>query len=118
MSPEDRDLGYIWDIYDSCKELMEFINKIDYENYTRNKMLRYAVERKLEIIGEASNRINKEFQQQYPNIFWQKMIGLRNILIHEYGEIRHEIIYSIVTNNIPVLFEQTKLILKEHNEPF
>lgn len=44
MSPEDRDLGYMWDIYDACGEVMEFTNKVTYAEYECNKLLRSAVD--------------------------------------------------------------------------
>ena len=116
MSPQDKDLGYVWDIYDACVEVMEFMNKIPYAEYERHKMLRSAVERKLEIVGEAVNRIRKEFRERYPHVAWRNAIGLRNILIHEYGAVRHEIIYTIATRHIPSLMEQMKAILGEHHE--
>ena len=116
MSHEDRDLGYVWDIYESCGEIIEFLGSLPYVEYERNKILRYAIERKLEIIGEAANRIRKEFREQSAHVAWRKAIGLRNVLIHEYGEVRHEIIYSIAKHNVPILLEQMKQILKERNE--
>lgn len=54
-------------------------------------MLRSAVERKLEIIGEAAKNIRTDFKQRYADVAWHKAIGLRNILTHEYGAVRHEI---------------------------
>ena len=105
----------MWDISDACGEIIEFMGKITYRDYENNKILRYAVERKLEIIGEASSRIRAEFKDKYPDVAWRKTVSLRNILIHEYGDVRHEIIYTIVMHNVPVLFEQMKRILKENN---
>ena len=116
MSPEDRDLGYVWDVCDACSDVVEFMNQISYVDYERNKMLRSAVERKLEIIGEASKNIRQDFKQRYVDVAWQKATGLRNILAHEYGSIRHEIIYSIATRHIPVLLEQMKHILSERQK--
>ena len=115
MSPEDKDLAYVSDIYDACAELTEFTHGADFAEYQRNKMLRSAVERKLEIVGEAANKISKKFCDRYPNIAWRKAIGLRNVLIHEYGAVRHEIVYVIATRHIPVLMKQMKDILKTQN---
>ena len=115
MSPEDRNLGYVWDIYDACSEAIEFMNKVDYASYERNKMLRSAIERKLEIIGEAAKNISIDFRGRYEEVAWSRAIGLRNILAHEYGAVRHEIIYAIAIHHIPVLFEQAKKILAQHN---
>ncbi len=43
MSPEDRDLGYVWDIYESCEEVVEFMGDLAYPGYERNKILRLAM---------------------------------------------------------------------------
>lgn len=115
MTPQDKDLGYVWDIYDACGEIAEFLAGVTYTDYERNKMLHSAVERKLEIVGEAAKHIRREFQERYPHAAWSKAIGLRNILIHEYGGIRHEVIYGIATHHVPALLQQMKQILAEHN---
>ncbi|MRR15436.1 MAG: DUF86 domain-containing protein [Deltaproteobacteria bacterium] len=64
-------------------------------------MLRNAVERNLEIIGEAANRIPESFRNSHPQIPWRNIIGQRNILIHEYGEIKNERIWVLATERIP-----------------
>ena len=75
-----------------------------------------AVERLLEIIGQAAKEVSEEFKKRYPDVPWAKIIGLRNILAHEYGEIKDEKIYLVATRDILQLIDQLKSILKEHNE--
>ena len=59
-------------------------------------MLRGAVERHLEIIGEAANRVSPDFQANHPEIPWRRIIAQRHVIAHEYGEIKHELIWKVV----------------------
>ncbi len=68
-------------------------------------MIQSAVERQLEIIGEAARRITPEFQHSHPEIPWRGIIGLRNILAHEYGEVRLDRVWQIASTRIPELVE-------------
>ena len=62
-----------------------------------------AVARNLEIIGEASKRIPVEIKRQIPDIPWKKIVGLRNMLIHEYSGMDKEIIWDIIENKLDTL---------------
>ena len=54
----------------------------------------------LEVIGEASKRIPAHIKHQIPNIEWKKIVGLRNILIHEYSAIDKDIVWDIIENKV------------------
>jgi len=71
-----------------------------------DRKTRQAVERNLEIIGEAVRRVSPEVHEASPGIPWRSMIGLRNVLAHEYGDIRYEILWTIVRDKIPPLIRQ------------
>ena len=116
MSPEDKDLGYVWDMHEAACQIREFSKGKSFEDYHQNKMLRLAVERLLEIIGQAAREISQKLIQRYPGISWTKIIGLRNILAHEYGEVKDEKIYLVATRDILPLIDQLKEILKEKKE--
>jgi uncharacterized protein with HEPN domain len=62
----------------------------------------------LEIIGEAAGRVSALFRNTHPEISWRQIIGQRNVLIHEYGEIKQERIWKVVRDNIPQLIELLK----------
>ncbi len=72
---------------------------------------RLAIERSLEIIGEAARRVSTTFQEQHPEIPWRNIIGQRNILAHDYGQIDHDRLYKTATQDIPPLIHQLEELL-------
>jgi len=75
-------------------------------------LLNLALTRLVEIIGEAANRIPEEVQAQYTELPWLQMIGARNRLIHGYDSVDFDILWVIVSNDLPFLISQLEGILK------
>lgn len=100
---EKRDPAYLWDMLDAAKAIMAFVSNRTFYDFQRDRMLRNAIERNMEIIGEAANRVSESFQKAHSEIPWKSIIGQRNILIHEYGEIKNERIWAVATKRIPEL---------------
>ena len=100
MQPQERDLASLWDMREAARLIANFLRGVTYVDYEKNLMLRSAIERQLEIIGEAARRVSPEFQQEHPEIAWRNITGLRNILAHEYGEIKIDRIWLIATTNV------------------
>jgi uncharacterized protein with HEPN domain len=69
----------------------------------RERMLDLALTRLMEIVGEAATRVSPEFQAAHPDIPWAQVIGLRNRLIHGYDAIDFDILWPIVTHDLPPL---------------
>ena len=86
---------------DSAKSIHDFFESHSMENYEENRMLRRAIEREIEIIGEASRKISRDFQIAHPEIPWKAIISLRNILAHDYGNLVNEKIFSVCKKRIP-----------------
>jgi len=103
MRSEGRDAGYLWDILDTAKAVRDFTSGVRAEEYLRDRKLQLAVERALEIMGEAARRLSDAFKAAHPEVPWQPMIAQRNVLAHEYGEIKQERIWFVVTRYIPEL---------------
>jgi len=103
MRPDERDAAYIWDMLDSARTLHSFVADASFYNYTQDKKLQLAIERGLEIIGEAARRVSETYRQAHPEIHWQSIIAQRNVLAHEYGEIKQELIWKVATVRIPEL---------------
>jgi len=103
MPPEARDPAYLWDMLDAARSIQEFTHGAAFEDYAGNKMMRSAVERQLEILGEAARRVSQAFRDEHAEIPWRQVVGLRNVLAHEYGDIRDERVWQIVSDDLPTL---------------
>ena len=109
-----RDDAYLFDILDSARMALEYMHNIKAEEFTKNALLQDAVVRRLEIIGEASNRVSSDTQKKYPHLPWQAMKGTRNRIVHEYDSIELDIIWEIVKQDLPILVsELEKIVPKE-----
>lgn len=85
---------------------MDFVSGVTYEKFAWQKMRKLATERQLEVLGEAANHVSKVTQERFDIIEWARIIGLRNKLAHDYGEILAQRVWKIVQNNVPALYRQ------------
>jgi uncharacterized protein with HEPN domain len=115
MRPEKRDLSYLWDMRQAAREIIAFMHGIPYAVFEEDKKLRYAVERQLMVVGEAAAHVSGEFQALHSEIPWIQIIGQRNVLAHEYGEILVERIWLTVTKNLPELLNHLEKLVPEED---
>jgi uncharacterized protein with HEPN domain len=111
MQPERRDAALLWDMAEAARRAVEFIHDKTFDDYRTSSLVQYAVERAIEILGEAANRVSREFQEAHPEIPWRQMVGQRNVLIHEYGDVDHALVWSVVQKHIPALLAQIEPLL-------
>jgi uncharacterized protein with HEPN domain len=111
MQPETKDAAHLWDMLDAARAVQEFVACRSFSDYLADRMLRGAVERHLEIIGEAANRVSPSFREARPEIPWQRIVAQRNVLAHEYGEIEHTLVWRVATIRIPELIQQLQGLL-------
>ena len=103
MPHEKADPALLWDMLDAAAAINSFVTGRTFHEYLNNRMLRGAVERHLEIIGEAAKGVSKAFRKAHPEIPWHRIIAQRHVLAHEYGEIKLELIWKVATLHIPEL---------------
>ncbi len=108
MQPDSRDAAYLWDMLDAARTVEQLSSGLDFSQYSNDRRTQLAIERSFEIIGEAAGRVSASFRESHPEIPWRQIIGQRNVLIHEYGEIKQERIWKVVRENIPQLIELLK----------
>lgn len=103
MPPEKADAAYLWDMLEAARAVVDFVAGMVYVDYVGDQKTRSAVEREVEIIGEAARNLSREFQEAHAEIPWKKIIAQRHVLAHEYGEIRQDIMWAVATVHIPEL---------------
>ena len=103
---------YLYDIITSINSIYDYLGEErNFNIYQENKLLRRAVERELEIIGEAANRILK-IDDGFPIDNARKIVDLRNWVIHGYDKVDDVIIWGILTNHLPKLKDQVEKLMK------
>jgi uncharacterized protein with HEPN domain len=116
MLPETR--KHLFDIQEAAREVQEFTAQHTLERYMQDRMLRHAVERLFEIIGEAMTRIAKTDQQTVDRISeHRRIIAFRNQLIHGYDVIDHAIVWRIIEQKLSILRTEVQKLLAESNPP-
>jgi len=102
---------YLFDIQISIDSINEYLgDKRDFNEYLNNKLLRRGIERELEIIGEAANRLLKiDSTIKIDNV--RKIVDLRNWVIHGYDKIDDVIIWGIISKQLPLLKNQVDALL-------
>ncbi|MCL4507764.1 MAG: DUF86 domain-containing protein [Chloroflexi bacterium] len=103
MRPENRDIAFLWDMREAARDILEFTAHVTAEHFAANKILRYAVERQLAVLGEAARQVSIGFKQSHADIAWDAFISRRNLIIHDYGEITAERVWRVITNELPGL---------------
>ena len=101
------------DVLEACRAVERFATGKDFAAYQGDEMLRAAVERKLEVIGEAFTKLadaEPETAEKFPDL--RKIVGLRNRIIHGYDTVDDEIIWDVVENKLPALRRQVEEFLK------
>jgi uncharacterized protein with HEPN domain len=100
-------------ILDCITEIDTAVKGVSEEGFINNHVLRIAVVKWLEIIGEAANFISDELKEKHPGIEWKKITGLRNIVVHEYFGINYDIIWLIVETELEKLKKTVISLLKD-----
>jgi uncharacterized protein with HEPN domain len=103
---------YLHDIKESIYSIEEYLGgNRNFNDYVSNKLLRRGIERELEIIGEATNRILK-IDQDINIKDSRRIVDLRNWVIHGYDKIDDVIVWGIITRDIPRLKDEVKKLLE------
>lgn len=111
MPREKDDAAYLWDMVRYSRIVCNLIAGKSLDDYRTDIRLQLAVERGIEVIGEAAREISVEFEEAHPNIPWQKIVAQRHVLAHEYGDIDPVRIWTVATVHIPALISKLETLL-------
>lgn len=101
----------IEDIIESGNKILAYTSDFSFEDFIADSKTVDAVIRNFEIIGEAANRVPDEFKEKHPEIDWYRIIGLRNLIVHDYFGIDYEIVWQIKELFLPELLQRLKNIV-------
>jgi uncharacterized protein with HEPN domain len=112
-----RDYGlYLDDILEAIDNIRDYTANMGYEAFMLDKKTRDAVVRNLEIIGEAAGRLPEEIRSSAQGIEWRKIVGLRNILAHEYFSVSIPVVWDVVQNKLDPLKASCQKLLERESE--
>ena len=107
-----RDREYLRDILEAAKIALNYVSGMNREEFLDDLQCQDAVIRRLEIIGEAARRISAKSQKKFSDLPWSDMIGMRNMMIHEYDGVDMYIIWETVNTDLPPLIDVIEGILQ------
>ena len=107
--------SYLSEIISSMDKIERYITGLSYDEFILREETIDAVERNIEKIGEAAAAIPDDVRNRHPEVPWKTIVGLRNKVIHHYFAVDHEVIWQIVTKNIPATRGKIAEILLEYS---
>jgi uncharacterized protein with HEPN domain len=108
---------FLQDAVDAIDDVAEFVGNMPLDVFKADKKTLHAVVRNLEVIGEAVKAVPLEVRERHPQVPWQRIAGLRDILIHHYFRIDVDIVWDVVQNKLPELRNQIQIVLGDAAPP-
>ena len=102
---------FIEDILESIRAIRTYTRGLSKETFMASMEKQDAVHRRLEIIGEAANRLDADFKSKNSHIPWSQIIGMRNLLIHGYDQINLDLVWETIIRDLPTLEDQVAILL-------
>jgi uncharacterized protein with HEPN domain len=112
MQPESA--AYLWDVRAAGRRVATFTAELTQDSYAGDDLRKSAVERQLEIVGEALNKLRKadpEAADRIPDL--SRIIGLRNILVHGYAVVDDTVVWAAATGRLPELLDVVDRLIAE-----
>jgi len=106
-------IDYLQDILDATEKAQAFLGEMDRQEFEADERTAFAVIRALEVAGEAARHIPEDIARRYPKVPWSDMIGMRNVLVHDYIEVDLEAVWLTVKNDLPEAEREIRQIIKE-----
>lgn len=112
MQQRDDNISLI-DVLHAAQAILEFVKNKNEQAFLADDVTQSAVLHQFLILGEAASRISESFREEHPSIPWRAIIGLRNILIHQYQEVDLKIIWHLTEKQLPDLIKHIEPLLPQ-----
>lgn len=114
LNPDKQVRAYLWDIRDAARDVAQFVRGVKFEEFEKNKVLRYAIERQLRLIGDVADHISLQYREKHPEIDWIKLTDLRHMLEHQYGDTLAKRLWLTATEGLPEILRHLEPLLSEN----
>lgn len=94
------------DILDAIDRVSSYVQGMTYPDFLADRKTQDAVTRNIEIIGEADCSLPGEFKEQHPDVPWEEIVSMRNVIVHEYFGILPDVVWDVIENELPPLRSQ------------
>jgi uncharacterized protein with HEPN domain len=98
-----KDTNYLLDMLTAIQLIQSYTLGKSQQDLGKDQLLQDAVTRRIEILGEAARRVSEKMRSEMPDIPWYQIIGMRNILAHEYDDIDLDIVWRVIQQELPIL---------------
>lgn len=98
---------------DASQQALAFMQGRDQSALDQDAMLRFAVVKAIEIVGEAAAKISKERQAEIPQIPWPQIISMRNRLTHAYFDIDTDVLWQTIVEDLPELIQKLTALISQ-----
>lgn len=109
-------LDYLYHIKDEIDFIISETNKTNYDSFINDIVRKRAFIRSLEIIGEAVKKIPEKYKEQYDDVNWRSIAGMRDKLIHEYFGVDYELVWDVMKKKVPELNTTILKMIEDIND--
>lgn len=106
------DTVYLLHILDATRQVEEYLGNLDYEAFSKSRLVQDAVIRQFEIIGEATKNLSEATRDRAPQVPWKNMAGMRDKLIHQYFGVDIAAVWETAKQDLPFVRQQVASLLK------
>jgi uncharacterized protein with HEPN domain len=105
----------IQDIINAANDIINYAHGLNFDTFSENQTIVKVILYDYIIIGEASRHIPRDIQQRYPEIPWRLMADMRNIITHEYFQVKLKLIWQGIHRDLPLLIDQLQHLLEKES---
>jgi uncharacterized protein with HEPN domain len=113
MREKPKDKERLHHMLEAIDNIFEFVAGKTFDSYKKDKILRFAIIKNLEIIGEAAYLLSKDFKSKNDGVEWNDIIGMRHILVHGYYQINDEIIWATIETELTPLKSNLQKLIEQ-----
>jgi len=106
-----QDLPFLKHIFDEINFLLKETKGCTYEDFICSELLKRGITRSIEIIGEAVKNLSSELKENYKDINWKKIAGMRDKIIHYYFGVNWNIVWAVIQDRIPELKQKMEALI-------